>query len=492
MSRARTRPTPLTLPVIGLLVCAPPLAGQGIDAARLRAHTAALAHDSMEGRGAASAGERRAAAYLVARLDEMGVRPRPGQGADFRLPLPLVAVSSDDGAARMILRGPDGARALRPPAFYASGGGAASFRDFAGALLYAGATPTALSALAHRPRLEGTVVVLGPPFDGVEEVEAELARRGAEGSLALVPNEAFYQRLRIVRGPTRFALAAGGTDARGPSALPSVVGGAEVIEALGLAEEIRPGDAPEGARPLGVELEARFAFATADTLGWSVAGLVPGTGPALESEAILYVAHYDHVHGGEPADGDSIWNGFLDNAAGAAMLLEIARAVAAAPAARPVLFLFTTAEEQGLLGAEWFVREQPWPLAGIRAVINLDGGAPPGVPEGWVVAGGAQSEAGRAVAESLQALGYAVETPALRADSDHWAFHRAGVPAVFLLPGDGLRGLSAQPTEARSARWFGAHTPHDAWSADFPFEGMAASAEAALAAGRALADAPGR
>lgn len=491
MSRARTHAASLTLPVIGLLLCAAQLAAQGIDAARLRAHTGALAHDSMEGRGAASAGERRAAAYLAGRLADIGVRPLPGHAADFRLPVPLVAVSSDDDAARVILRGPAGARALRPPAFYAAGGGATSFRDFAGTLLYAGATPTALSALVDRPHLEGTVVVLGPPFEGVEEVETELARRGAEGSLALVPNEAFYQRLRVVRGLTRFALAAGG-DVRGQSPLPSVVGGAEVIEALGLAGEIRPGDAPERARPLGVEVETRFAFSTADALAWSVAGMVPGTDPALASEAVLYVAHYDHVHGGEPADGDSIWNGFLDNAAGAAMLLEIARALAEGPAARPVLFLFTTAEEQGLLGAEWFVRREPWPLAGIRAVINLDGGAPPGEPEGWVVAGGAQSEAGRAVAASLHALGYAVETPALRADSDHWAFHRAGVPAVFILPGDGLRGLSAEQTEARYARWFVAHTPRDEWSADFPFEGMAAYAAAALAAGRALADAPRR
>ncbi|HUH13797.1 MAG TPA: hypothetical protein VMK65_11830, partial [Longimicrobiales bacterium] len=75
------------LPLAGLLLCGTPLHAQEVDAARLRAHTAVLAHDSMEGRGAASPGERRAAAYLADRLAQLGLYPLPGQRADFRLPV---------------------------------------------------------------------------------------------------------------------------------------------------------------------------------------------------------------------------------------------------------------------------------------------------------------------------------------------------------------------------------------------------------------------
>jgi Zn-dependent M28 family amino/carboxypeptidase len=67
-----------------------------------------------------------------------------------------------------------------------------------------------------------------------------------------------------------------------------------------------------------------------------VAGYVPGRDPLLREEWLVYVAHYDHVAFGEPEGGDSIWNGFIDNAAGSAMLLEIARAMAADP---PLTFL---------------------------------------------------------------------------------------------------------------------------------------------------------
>lgn len=78
--------------------------------------------------------------------------------------------------------------------------------------------------------------------------------------------------------------------------------------------------------------------------------------------------------------GDSIWNGFIDNAAGCAMLLEIARAMAHDPPPRSVAFLFVTAEEQGLLGSNWFVYDPPVPLDRIRAVLNLDAGAPRAPP----------------------------------------------------------------------------------------------------------------
>src|SRR5690606_26867022 len=73
-------------------------------------------------------------------------------------------------------------------------------------------------------------------------------------------------------------------------------------------------------------------------------------------EHIVYTAHLDHVGIGAPVDGDAIYNGALDNALGVSIMLEAARTLAASdmPAGRPMLFVALTAEEKGLLGAEWF------------------------------------------------------------------------------------------------------------------------------------------
>src|SRR5690606_21715974 len=85
-----------------------------------------------------------------------------------------------------------------------------------------------------------------------------------------------------------------------------------------------------------------------DVVGYNIAALVPGSDPARRHEVVAFTAHYDHLGIGTPDEnGDSIFNGFSDNAAGVAMLLAIADAVRKDPPARSTLFLFFTCEEQG-------------------------------------------------------------------------------------------------------------------------------------------------
>lgn len=86
------------------------------------------------------------------------------------------------------------------------------------------------------------------------------------------------------------------------------------------------------------------------------------------------MAHYDHVGFGQPTGGDSVWNRFIDNAAGSAMLLEIGREMAIDPPARSVAFVWVTAEEQGLLGSNWFVHTSSLPLERVVAAINSTAG----------------------------------------------------------------------------------------------------------------------
>ena len=104
------------------------------------------------------------------------------------------------------------------------------------------------------------------------------------------------------------------------------------------------------------------------------AGILRGSDPALRDEYVVYSAHLDHLGISDPVNGDSINNGFLDNASGVASILEIARAFGSA-ATRPkrsILFLATTAEEKGLRGADYFANNPTVPAKSIVADINVD------------------------------------------------------------------------------------------------------------------------
>ncbi|NEM46556.1 MAG: M20/M25/M40 family metallo-hydrolase, partial [Xanthomonas perforans] len=101
-------------------------------------------------------------------------------------------------------------------------------------------------------------------------------------------------------------------------------------------------------------------------------GVLPGSSHA--DEAVLYMAHWDHLgkHPGE--SGDNIYNGAVDNATGVAGILEIADAFAHQDPkpARSVVFVAVTLEESGLLGSKYYVANPSFPLDKIAAVINLD------------------------------------------------------------------------------------------------------------------------
>jgi Zn-dependent M28 family amino/carboxypeptidase len=94
----------------------------------------------------------------------------------------------------------------------------------------------------------------------------------------------------------------------------------------------------------------------------------------MKNEFVVYTAHLDHEGIGQPMEGDSIYNGAYDNAAGIAIMLEIARAFTELPEPpkRSVLFIALTAEEMGLLGSEYFVNHPTIPLDDMVASLNTD------------------------------------------------------------------------------------------------------------------------
>lgn len=257
------------------------------------------------------------------------------------------------------------------------------------------------------------------------------------------------------------------------------------------ARELAAGRGGSGAvpLPLSVNVAARFTFE--DFEDYNVAALLPGSDPARRDQIVAFTAHYDHLGIGDPdANGDSIYNGFSDNAAGVAMLLAIAETVAKAPPARSLLFLFFTGEELGLLGSEYYATRPLLPLQRVTAVVNVDGGAPPAPPVQWRIAGGHASTLGQ-IAEAIGAEhGWAAQSSNTSPNSDHWPFFRRRIPAVFVIPGLEWEGLGSLERERLAARWDRYHQAGDHWDPEFPFVGLQRYAELAMRIGLAAANSP--
>jgi Zn-dependent M28 family amino/carboxypeptidase len=266
--------------------------------------------------------------------------------------------------------------------------------------------------------------------------------------------------------------------------LPSIIAGPRLSEAL-----LRP------ARPaprVTLILEVRRQ----PVRGHNVVCLLPGSDRRLRDTAIVFTAHYDHLGIGLPDEsGDSIYNGFSDNASGVAMLLAIAKAFRDTPGAQPrhsMLFIFFTGEERGLLGSDYYVAHPSFPLGRMRAVINLDAGAPPARPWNWRIAGGSDSPLGSLAMDVAAARGWTATTSAATPNSDYFPFARWGIPAVFIIPGSGpYEGLSSDSSQALRSRWDHYHQQADGWHHEFPFEGLQRYAEYALMLGLAVDRGPG-
>ena len=189
----------------------------------------------------------------------------------------------------------------------------------------------------------------------------------------------------------------------------------------------------------------------------NVVALIEGTDPALKSEYVVFSTHTDHLGIGPAVDGDTIYNGALDNASGCAVLLEIARAFCQLPARprRSVMFVAVTAEEQMLVGSDYFANNSPVSIEKVVADVNFDGPIPLQPSLRDVVAYGSEhSSLGQTATRAAAESGFAV-SPDPRPDeglfvrTDHYSFVKKGVPALFLNPGyssgeAGLDALNAQ------------------------------------------------
>ncbi len=460
-----------------------------IDTLSIRADTRFLADDLLRGRGTGTEGERIAAAYIESRLIAIGLRGAGSNGA-FRLPVPLRTAIIRPTSGMTITRSDEVIPFTYGRDFIMNTGGVAAFHDFAGTVLFVGAPSHALQLMRAAPSLSGQVIAFnGPLGSAAGDIVPLLITRGAAGVMILLNDSAQYDLYVRSRGDRRFFAAVDVADPVWQPSLPVVLASPAVARLLvaspATLTTTQPLPALVGSHAVAVRVESTLLDVPADNVG----GIIRGTNPTLRDEYVVYTAHYDHLGVSTPdARGDSIYNGFSDNAAGTAMLLAIAQAFQKSPPARSVAFLFFTGEERGLLGSSYLAAHPPFPLDRIRAVINLDAGAPPAPPVTWRIAGGVESAAlGQLAADVAARNGWRATPSTASPNSDYWPFLSRGVPAIFIVPGDEWQNTTTAQRDELRRVWDRYHQAGDHWNALFPFAGLERYAAFAYAVGAAAA-----
>ncbi len=251
--------------------------------------------------------------------------------------------------------------------------------------------------------------------------------------------------------------------------------------------------------PLGIKTSVGMDIAINRTQSANVLGVIPGSDPELKDEVVIYTAHHDHLGIGMPDDeGDNIFNGARDNASGVAQVLAIAKALQALPEAprRSSLIALVGAEEQGLLGSEWYAANPTYAPGKIAANLNYDSGNIWGHTHDVTFVGLGKSSIDQFVKVIAEEQGRVVK-PDQFADlgyfyrSDQFNFAKIGVPAMYLKPGTDF--VDRPPEWGRQQQDHHTnvnyHQPSDQLDDSWSFDGMVEDALLGFWTGLAIANA---
>ncbi|WP_380877805.1 M20/M25/M40 family metallo-hydrolase [Sphingomonas sp. DBB INV C78] len=496
MSRFLSTTSPLLLSaIIALQPLAARPAAETVIETRVRGHIETLAADAMEGRKPGTPGGDMAVQYVAGQFAAVGLQPGAADGS-FYAPVKLVerragAVTADwrikgaaiaTGADEMVLRGGDAeTRIADAPILFGGYGVDDSLMK----------TKTGLNAFAGVD-VRGAVVLLLPGSpSGVANAPAYAARReallkaGAAAVLRVETDEKGWPAIRDALREARTDLADGPvpptTGGLSPAAWAKIAkaAGLETAQAEAAKLEFR------AARVDGT-LSAVIGTEMRPYTSWNVIGRLPGSDPA--AGAVLYLAHWDHLGICAPEGAkDRICNGAVDNASGVAMIVEVARGLAAQKnrQARDIYFVATTAEEMGLLGAHALAKAPPVDPAKIVAVLNFDtvAIAPAGAPVAAL--GRGETPLDPLIDAAARRMGRKVNPSAeanqLRQRQDGWAFTQIGVPAVMVGGSLNLDLLKA---------YLGGeyHKPGDDLAQPLMLDGVAEDVRLHVTLGRMIAD----
>ncbi len=264
----------------------------------------------------------------------------------------------------------------------------------------------------------------------------------------------------------------------------------EVFRALGMdVEKLRRDACLSGFRgfEMGSSISFRLTNSHVRNSSMNVAGILRGT--TRPEEAIVISAHWDHFGVGENENGDSIYNGAVDNGTSMAWALEIGEAFSSMKKRpeRSVILFFPTAEEQGLLGSSWFVANPPVSRGGLVACFNNDLLLPLGRMKDIMVTGYGQSELDDLLEDAARRQDrYIMPDPnpesGMYFRSDHFPFARAGVPALFARGNFDSREYGREWTREQERDYIRNryHKPADNYYPEMDFDGIAEDSRAVL------------
>ncbi|MDA0705419.1 MAG: M28 family peptidase [Proteobacteria bacterium] len=251
--------------------------------------------------------------------------------------------------------------------------------------------------------------------------------------------------------------------------------------------------------PLGVTTSIAADVSINSVQTANVLGLIPGSDPVLKSEVVIFSAHHDHLGVGPAnADGDTIYNGAMDNASGVAEVLAMAKAYMALPERprRSILVCLVGAEEQGLLGSKWYAANPTFHPGKIAANLNFDGGNLHGLTKDITYVGFGKTSIDEEVIKYAAEQGRVVK-PDQFVDrgyfyrSDQFSFAKVGVPAVYLEPGtdfiDRPEDWGKQQKELYEEHHY--HQPSDEYDPNWNLAGMVQDTQVGFWIGLAVANA---
>ncbi len=421
------------------------------------ADIAALASDTTQGRAPGSPGYDRAADHVMARLKALGLTPAGVDG--FRQPVAFKEQTVDHAASSASLVAADGT--VQPLAMgenlLVSPGGGPRPASVDAPLVFIG---YGLKLPGHDDisgvDLKGkiAVVISGGPGDLPGPMKAAnrsdrngfLRAAGAVGVITLVTPaqvEIPWGRRKLLAGQPGMYLADAAMRDTGDAFFSASIdpaqsellftrSGHSFAEMAALADASKPVPGFD----LGQRLKASVSASQRPVQSYNLVAKLKGADPRLASEYVVVSAHLDHLGVGAAINGDTIYNGAMDDASGVASVLDIAsRLKAGKRPKRSVLFVIVTAEEKGLLGSHYFARHPTVPQASIVANLNFDMPLPLWPLHLVLVQGDGESTLGDVARTAAKAQGLAL-TPDPLPDrnsftrTDQFSFVQAGIPAL--------------------------------------------------------------
>lgn len=501
-------------------------AGTRIEEHTMRAHIRYLADDLLEGRGPGSRGGLLAAKYIASQFEALGLEPATTD-RNFFQQVQMIGARPDPANRMMIKSGSGEAEFKFSDDFVAGTDLEQTEVPVAGDIVFVGygiSAPETNWDDYKGQDLRGKVLMMlvnDPPATPTEPnlfggkgltyygrwtyKYEEGARRGAAGVILVHTNESAGYGWQVIRNSwgERFGLVpdantptlklkAWVTEAAAQKIMQLGGQNLEQLKQLAAARSFKP-------VPLGAKLDMTLRSQIQRVTSPNVAAVYRGNDPTLKNEYVVISGHWDHLGIRPDQSGDNIYNGAVDNATGIAGMLAIARACNALTIRprRSILFLATTAEEQGLLGAEYYSRNPLVPIRDTVANINLDSMNVMGLTTDITPLGAERSTLGKIVEDIAKENNLTVSLDSHPEQghfyrSDHFPFAKAGVPAISFNPGSKFVGHSESWGQEQFADYnqHRYHQPSDEYSPNWDFAGLVQQARLAFMITLRVANAP--